>query len=97
MKNIITILCLIVFAGCAFAEGYYIPSYTPDELGRSTTQRVENQVNNSIQNVEDTQSQIKETSSKTEVQIKRKRRSGNSNNPNSYYNFGTINGFKGKF
>lgn len=93
MKNIITILCLFAFAGCAFAEGYYIPSYTPDELGRNTTQNVEKQINSSEQYVEETK-----TSAKTEVTKKKVRRRGNRmSSPNSYYNFGTIKGFKGKF
>lgn len=92
MKNIITILCLFAFAGCAFAEGYYLPAYTPNELGTKPAQKVEKQVSNTEQNIEETQT---ETTNKTEVK-RVKRRGGGQASSNSYYHFGAT-GNKGKF
>lgn len=93
MKNIITILCLFAFAGCAFAEGYYLPAYTPNEFGKTSSQKVEKQISNTEQNIEEVQT---ETTSKTEVKKQVKRRGGGQASSNSYYHFGAT-GNKGRF
>ena len=75
MKNLITILCLLCFAGCAFAEMYQVPgSYKETVTEVTTTEGVS------------ADGQTVETG-KTKVKWFRRRRK-DFNPANTYWNFG---------
>lgn len=74
MKNLITILCLLCFAGCAYAELYQVPgSY------KETTTEVQVQDNNTV-------GEVKETKQKTRKFFRRRHKDYNPTN--TYWNFG---------
>ncbi len=73
MKKLMTILCLLCFAGCAYAELYQVPgSY------KETTTEV---------TVEGDTQQISQTTKETKKRWKR-RRHKDFNPTNTYWNFG---------
>lgn len=72
MKNLVTFLCLLCMAGCAFAETYQLPgSY------KETTTEVK---------VESTTGQVTETTQTKRKWFRRKRKDFNPTN--TYWNFG---------
>ena len=74
MKNLVTILCLLCFAGCAYAEIYQVPGSYKETVTETTVQPAENQ-------------QVSQTT--TEPKRKWFRRRHKDFNPtNTYWNFG---------
>ncbi len=73
MKKLMTILCLLCFAGCAYAELYQVPgSY------KETVTEV---------SVQDNTQQVSQTTTETKRKWK-KRRHKDYNPTNTYWNFG---------
>lgn len=73
MKNLITILCLLCFAGCAYAEIYELPGSRVETTTEVTVEQ------DNTQQVSDT---------KTKVKRKRIFRHKDPNPTNTYWNFG---------
>lgn len=74
MKNLITLLCLLCFAGCAYAEVYEVP-------GSEIVTEEEVQVQ---------QSENDKTKTETKVERKRILRHRDLNPTNTYWNFGKV-------
>ena len=77
MKNLITILCLLCFAGCSYAELYQVPG----SYKETTTEVVVQEGSAPVQ--------LDETQTKTKKKFKLFRRRHKDYNPtNTYWNFG---------
>ena len=74
MKNLVTILCLLCFAGCAYAEIYQVPGSYKETVTETTVQPAENQ-------------QVSQTTTETKRKWFR-RRHKDFNPTNTYWNFG---------
>ena len=74
MKNLVTILCLLFFAGCAYAEIYQVPGSYKETVTETTVQPAENQ-------------QVSQTTTETKRKWFR-RRHKDFNPTNTYWNFG---------
>ena len=74
MKKLMTILCLLCFAGCAYAEMYEIPGSRVE-----TTEEVKVEQQDNTRQVSD-----------TEVKRKRIWRHKDNNPTNTYWNFGKV-------
>lgn len=72
MKQLMTILCLLCFAGCAYAEIYQVPGSYKETQTQVTVEQ-------------DNTKQISETKTKRKF---RKKRHKDPNPTNSYWNFG---------
>jgi len=76
-KNLITILCLLAFAGCTYAEMYQVPGSYKETVTEVTVQG------------ENTTTQLAETTTKEKKKFKFFRRRHKDYNPtNTYWNFG---------
>ena len=76
-KNLITILCLLAFAGCSFAEMYQVPGSYVETVTEVTTTPA------------DTQAQLAETTKKEKGKFRLFGRRRKDYNPtNTYWNFG---------
>ena len=74
MKNLLKILCLLCFAGCAYAEIYQVPGSYKETVTETTVQPAENQ-------------QVSQTTTETKRKWFR-RRHKDFNPTNTYWNFG---------
>lgn len=74
MKNLVTILCLLCFAGCAYAEIYQVPGSYKETVTETTVQPAETQ-------------QVSQTTTETKRKWFR-RRPKDFNPTNTYWNFG---------
>ena len=89
MKKLLLILCLLTFANCVYAAQDNDMNFE-EEANSNYIQYSQSETNYVEEQVPVNSKQKKE----------RKVRVGNPsryNSPNSYYNFGTTSGFKGKF
>lgn len=78
MKNLITILCLLCFAGCASAELYQVPGSYKETVTEVTTVQ---------ENVENADGAVVTETTKTKRRWFRRRRK-DYNPANTYWNFG---------
>ena len=73
-KNLITLLCLLTFAGCAYAEMYQVPGSYKETVTETTVQ-------------EGTSPQVEQPKEKRKFKLFR-RRHKDYNPANTYWNFG---------
>lgn len=74
-KNLITMLCLLTFVGCAYAEVYQVPGSYVETVTETT--------------IEPTTTQFTETTTKEKRKFRLFRRRHKDYNPaNTYWNFG---------